>query len=291
VESDLVAVGVGEGECPTEGPVDRCGDDGVTVGDESIVNGLDVCGVEPDRGTDAGLSNGCEIGSGNDVAECERDRLRLEDDGVRRSGLRADKAEVLLVERLRSVEVARLQGDEVGAGGGHDAPSLCVSFLTQANLCQNADMSQDGLGVDLETSLGYLLKEASSALRAAMEEVLRPLGMSVTHYSCLELLAQRPGLSNSELARGAFVTRQTMNVLLQALERDGYVTRPAEAPVGKVLPTRLTPRGRRSLEKATVAVRSVEVRMLAGMTETEQSDAFRILQSMIHSLRDGNDGA
>ena len=50
-------------------------------------------------------------------------------------------------------------------------------------------MSQDGAGVDLETSLGYLLKEASSALRAAMEEVLRPLGMSVTRYSCLELLA------------------------------------------------------------------------------------------------------
>ncbi|WP_019926716.1 MarR family winged helix-turn-helix transcriptional regulator [Nocardia sp. BMG111209] len=148
-------------------------------------------------------------------------------------------------------------------------------------------MSRDGAGVDLETSLGYLLKEASSALRAAMEEVLRPLGMSVTHYSCLELLAQRPGLSNSELARGAFVTRQTMNVLLQALERDGYVTRPAAAPVGKVLPTRLTPRGRRSLEKATAAVRSVEDKMLAGLTGPEQSEAFRILRSMVDSLREG----
>ncbi|MEU5321153.1 MarR family transcriptional regulator [Streptomyces sp. NPDC021056] len=151
-------------------------------------------------------------------------------------------------------------------------------------------MSQEGVGVDLETSLGYLLKEASSALRAAMEEVLRPLGMSVTHYSCLELLAQRPGLSNSELARGAFVTRQTMNVLLQALERDGYVTRPAEAAVGKVLPTRLTPRGRRSLEKASAAVRSVEARMQAGLTETERSEAFRHLQSMIHSLRGDSEG-
>ncbi|MGY5052353.1 MarR family winged helix-turn-helix transcriptional regulator [Streptomyces sp. 900105755] len=149
-------------------------------------------------------------------------------------------------------------------------------------------MSQKGAGVDLDKSLGYLLKEASSVLRAAMEEVLRPLGMSVTHYSCLELLAQRPGLSNSELARGAFVTRQSMNVLLQALERDGYVTRPTEAPVGKALPARLTPRGRQSLEKASAAVRAVEVKMLAGMTETEQSDAFRSLQSMIRSLRDGN---
>ncbi|KZB79700.1 MarR family winged helix-turn-helix transcriptional regulator [Amycolatopsis regifaucium] len=150
-------------------------------------------------------------------------------------------------------------------------------------------MSQHG--VDLDKSLGYLLKEASSALRAAMEEVLRPLGMSVTHYACLELLAQRPGLSNSELARGVFVTRQSMNVLLQALEREGQVTRPAEAPVGKALPARLTPRGRRSLEKATAAVRSVEVRMLAGLSETEQASAFRILRSMIHSLRDGDGDA
>ncbi|TQM64241.1 MarR family winged helix-turn-helix transcriptional regulator [Humibacillus xanthopallidus] len=152
-------------------------------------------------------------------------------------------------------------------------------------------MGQHNVGVDLETSVGYLLKEASSALRAAMEDVLRPLGMTVTHYSCLELLAQRPGLSNSELARGAFVTRQSMNVLLHALEREGHVTRPAEAPVGKVLPTRLTPRGKRILAKATVAVRSVEDRMLTGLTETERSDALRLLQSMTRSLRAGDDKA
>jgi hypothetical protein len=68
------------------------------------------------------------------------------------------------------------------------------------------------------------------------------------------------------------------------------VTRPAQAPVGKVLPTRLTPRGRRSLAKASAAVRSVEVRMLGGMTEAEQSGAFTILQSMIRSLKDHKEG-
>jgi DNA-binding MarR family transcriptional regulator len=146
-------------------------------------------------------------------------------------------------------------------------------------------MSQADDGIDLETSLGYLLKEASSALRAAMEAVLKPLGMTVTHYSCLELLAQRPGLSNSELARGTFITRQSMNVLLQALERDGYVVRPEAAAVGRVLPTSLTPLGRRELAKATVAVRSVEVRMLGGMTDAEQANAFGALQSMVRSLR------
>lgn len=146
-------------------------------------------------------------------------------------------------------------------------------------------MTQEG--VTLETSVGYALKEASSALRAAMEEVLRPLGMSITQYACLELLAQRPGLTGSELARGTFVTRQSMNTLLQALEREGQVDRPGEAPVGKALPAHLTPRGRRSLAQATMAVRSVEVRMLAGLTPTEQTETLRSLRSMAHSLRDG----
>ncbi|AZS38295.1 putative HTH-type transcriptional regulator [Microbacterium lemovicicum] len=146
-------------------------------------------------------------------------------------------------------------------------------------------MTQDAAGIRLDTSLGYLLKEASSALRASMEDALRPLGMSITHYSCLELLAQRPGLTNSELARGAFVTRQSMNVLLQALERDGIVTRPEEAAVGKALPARLTARGRASLEKATAAVRAVEIRMLAELDPDQQAVARDALRSMVQALR------
>ena len=145
-------------------------------------------------------------------------------------------------------------------------------------------MVQDAEGIHLDTSLGYLLKEASSALRAAMEDVLRPLGMTVTHYSCLELLAQRPGLSNSDLARGAFVTRQSMNVLLQSLERDGFVVRHPEDAVGKALPARLTPRGRASLKAATAAVRGVERRMLSELSDAEQATAFRLLRSMARAL-------
>lgn len=146
-------------------------------------------------------------------------------------------------------------------------------------------MRQDDTGIHLETSIGYLLKETASALRASMEAVLRPLGMTVTHYSCLELLAQRPGLSNSELARGTFVTRQSMNVLLQALERDGFVTRATEPSVGKALPTQLTDSGRRSLAQASAAIRGVEQRMLADLSADQQTEARRILRSMVTSLR------
>jgi len=40
-------------------------------------------------------------------------------------------------------------------------------------------------GVELDRSVGYVLKQASSALRAAMDAVLRPLELTVPQYSCL----------------------------------------------------------------------------------------------------------
>jgi DNA-binding MarR family transcriptional regulator len=145
-------------------------------------------------------------------------------------------------------------------------------------------MSQGEPGIELDTSLGYMLKAAASALHSALEAVLRPLGMTITHYACLELLAQRPGLSNSELARGAFVTRQSMNVLLQALERQGLVVRPARAPVGRALPAELTARGRRQLKVASAAVRRVEQDMLANLDASEQDQMRRLLTACIAAL-------
>ncbi len=85
----------------------------MTVGDEGVVGILDVGGVQPDRGASVGVVAGVEVGARQDLAQRERDRRGVEDDGVGRSGGGADEAEVLLVERPRDREVAGLQGDEV----------------------------------------------------------------------------------------------------------------------------------------------------------------------------------
>lgn len=146
-------------------------------------------------------------------------------------------------------------------------------------------MSQPDPVIHLDTSLGYLLKEAASALRVSMEAVLRPLGMTITQYSCMELLAQRPGLSNSELARGAFVTRQSMNVLLQALEEEGVVVRSATPVSGRVLPTELTAKGRERLALASSAVRGVEDCMVSTLADDERARFGETLTRCVRSLQ------
>jgi DNA-binding MarR family transcriptional regulator len=123
---------------------------------------------------------------------------------------------------------------------------------------------------DLDQSVGYVLKQVQASLHTAMDEVLRPLGLTVAQYACLELLGQHPGLSNSELARRAFVTRQSMNVVLRRLLERGLLTRPDHAAHGRALPTELTRAGQATLREASVAVRAVEQQLFSPLSQAQQ---------------------
>jgi DNA-binding MarR family transcriptional regulator len=136
----------------------------------------------------------------------------------------------------------------------------------------------------LDESVGYMLKRAATTLRSALDATLRPLDLSVPQYACLELLGQRSGLSNADLARGAFVTRQSMNGVLRGLQVRGLVTRPVTAPSGRSLPGQLTPAGRRRLRIASAKVRSVEKQMLAHFSPAEQGRLCRDLTACISAL-------
>ena len=131
-------------------------------------------------------------------------------------------------------------------------------------------MEQQETVGDLDQSVGYVLKQVQAALHAAMDGVLRPLGLTVAQYACLELLGQDPGLSNSELARRAFVTRQSMNLVLRRLQERGLLTRPDHAAHGRELPTKLTRAGQATLRKASVAVRAVEQQLFSPLSQAQQ---------------------
>lgn len=132
-------------------------------------------------------------------------------------------------------------------------------------------MSQGETVGDLDQSVGYALKQAATALRTVMDTALRPLGLTVPQYACLELLDQRPGLTGAELARAGFVTRQSMNEVLRGLHERGLLNRPAAARHGRSLPTQLTAEGRRQLVGASRAVRAVERQMLSGLPPAGRS--------------------
>lgn len=130
-------------------------------------------------------------------------------------------------------------------------------------------MNQEPVG-DLELSVGYVLKQVHASLRTAMDGALRRLDLTVPQYACLELLGQNPGLSNSELARRAFVTRQSMNLVLRRLQERGLLTRPDQAPHGRALPSMLTRDGQAVLRRASTAVRAAEKQLFAPLSTDQQ---------------------
>ncbi|WP_244971482.1 MarR family winged helix-turn-helix transcriptional regulator [Paramicrobacterium chengjingii] len=142
---------------------------------------------------------------------------------------------------------------------------------------------------DLGALVGYRLKEAQSVLRSRMDETLRGLGLSTPQYICLELLSRQPGASNSDLARGAFVTRQTMNTLLHGLQRRGLIERAEQAVAGRALPTQLTVSGQQLLDLADEKVQQIERRTVS-LLDHEQAKALHDALSLcIEALSEPDD--
>jgi len=155
---------------------------------------------------------------------------------------------------------------------------------------ENADLCPTEQVGKLDEAVGYVLKQAAAALRTGLDATLRPLTLSVPQYACLELLGQRPGLSNAELARGAFVTRQSMNGVLRGLQDRGLVARPTTAPHGRALPTQLTPAGREHLHAASAAVRAVERQMLSSLSPAHQHRLLNDLAACAAALTQTTSG-
>ena len=143
-------------------------------------------------------------------------------------------------------------------------------------------MSQD----DPRSLLGYQLKHVQAVLRARMDEALRPLGLSAPQYLCLELLSRAPGASTSDLAREAFVTRQTMSTLLRTLVDRGLAQRAAQASSGRALPVQLTPEGRDLLGEASRVTVEVERVMVAPLSETQLRTVREAMSACIDALEE-----
>jgi DNA-binding MarR family transcriptional regulator len=117
----------------------------------------------------------------------------------------------------------------------------------------------------LPEELGILIKETQAVLHQRMDEVLRPLGLNVAQYACLHALHVSPGITSSELARRAFVSRQSMNVLLQGLVQRGLVERSDQPGPRRELAAVLTGPAVALLDEAQGRVAGIVDRMTYGL--------------------------
>ena len=134
-------------------------------------------------------------------------------------------------------------------------------------------------------TIGFALKLAQQALRTHMDGALQQIGLTTPQYAVLNFLRTEPGASNAELARRSFVTPQTMQGIVVALERSGYIVRAPHARHGRVQTTELTKQGRNVLAAATGIVSGAEARLRAASAPLDPQAVTATLLRLAEALR------
>ena len=135
-----------------------------------------------------------------------------------------------------------------------------------------------------EGHLGYLVRQASVAVRAAMEKALADLDITPPQFAVLTMVVAYPGASGADLARLTFLTPQTINVIVRNLERAGLVEKSAHALHGRILQLTATARGRALLRRCRGRVGAVEDRIAALASRDEDRVVRRWLSAVAETL-------
>lgn len=120
----------------------------------------------------------------------------------------------------------------------------------------------------------YMVKQLELAIRAQLDEVLRPASITPLQYTALTVLERRSDLSAAELARNAFVTDQSAADMIAVLEERGLAHRHPDSRDRRRRVIRLTEAGQALLDRVRPEVATVEDRMLAPLAPDEAA-AFR----------------
>jgi DNA-binding MarR family transcriptional regulator len=149
-------------------------------------------------------------------------------------------------------------------------------------------MSSQATGSELGdpyATIGFALKQAQQALRTRLDSDLRAIGLTTPQYAVLAFLDVEAGASNAALARRAFVTPQTMQAILVALERAGFIARTPHPDHGRIQTTELTTAGRGALEAAAGIVADAEARVRRATAPLDPQAVTAMLLRLAEALR------
>jgi DNA-binding MarR family transcriptional regulator len=138
--------------------------------------------------------------------------------------------------------------------------------------------------------LGYLVRQANVAVRAALERALTDVGVTPPQFAVLTMIVSYPGLSGADLARLTFLTPQTINVIVRNLERAGLVAKTAHAEHGRILQLVATSRGVALLKRCRSRVQGVEKALSGLLNASEERTVRRWLSAVAQALSEGRQG-
>ena len=128
------------------------------------------------------------------------------------------------------------------------------------------------------STLLYLMKQIELAVRAELDNLARPEGLTALQYTALTVLELHPDLTAAHLARHSFVTGQSMADMVTALLNRGLIERHRDPADRRRLVIGLTPDGHQLLRRMRPQVAHLQERMLSPLTDEQAAELRHSLE-------------
>jgi DNA-binding MarR family transcriptional regulator len=138
---------------------------------------------------------------------------------------------------------------------------------------------------DLDEAVTYALWQAQLATRQALEQVLRPLDLTVSQFGTLAFLAREGPRSAADVARRLAIRPQSVAAGVHELERRGLVTRSPHPEHGRVVLVRLAPAGLALARRGDAAIERFERRLLAPLPPRRRQELLAGLRQILANAR------
>jgi DNA-binding MarR family transcriptional regulator len=133
--------------------------------------------------------------------------------------------------------------------------------------------------------LMYAVKQVELAVRAHLDDLLKPSGVTALQYTALTVLEHSGELSAAQLARNSFVTAQSMADMVRALTSKGLITRARDETDRKRLLISLTPEGRDFLAQVRDDVQDLDRKMTGSLTSRQRESLRKSLNECRAALQ------
>ncbi|MDA0786407.1 MAG: MarR family transcriptional regulator [Proteobacteria bacterium] len=148
-------------------------------------------------------------------------------------------------------------------------------------------MAEDGNNKSDEIDLGLLPGLVGYQLRRAQIETFQHFvsnlgdeGMRPGWFGLLIIVANNPGLSQTQLARALGVDGSTMVAMIDRMEQSGWVARLRSKTDRRSHELHLTDAGVGMLARVTPMVRDHDAAITANLTEPESGELLRLLRKV-----------
>lgn len=131
----------------------------------------------------------------------------------------------------------------------------------------------------------FFLNQANHAVRSRLDAALGVIEMTGIQYTVLSVIGDHEGLSSAELSRRFFVTPQTMNELIGALERRDFIVRKADPANRRILRMNVTEAGREMLAKCDALADAVERDVFGAMSDADYRKLSELTRALARHLR------